>query len=141
MQNMRRKLEMSFPIRAVTVRKLPVIFNVQQERMFLRELEGCLNSPRPCLVLDCSGAHQIDKPTAYLLLCCLEEAMKRNGDVRLAAVRPEAEEMLKSAGIDRLFRIFETVSEAIDSFQQPLLDAVANLCAEDGRAEPAEHAA
>jgi anti-anti-sigma regulatory factor len=141
MQNMRRELTMSFPARAVIVKKLPVIFNVQQERMFLRELEGCLTSSRPSLVLDCSAAHQVDRPTAYLLLCCLEEAMKRNGDVRLAAVRPEAEEMLKSSGIDRLFRVFETVAEAIDSFQQPLLDTGSNMCADDGRAESAEHAA
>jgi anti-anti-sigma regulatory factor len=87
--------------------------------MFLRELEGCLNVARPCVVLDCSQARQMDKPLLHLLLSCLEETLKRNGDVRLAALSPEARTSLRLSGIERLFKIFDTTAEAVDSFQRP----------------------
>jgi hypothetical protein len=42
--------------------------------------------------------------------------MKRNGDVKLSAVSPEALEMLKLTRADRLFKIFETNADATNSF-------------------------
>jgi hypothetical protein len=110
---------MTLRARPVAVKRLPTAPGAKQERMFLLELESCLNGPRPCIVLDCAEALQMKKPEQLLLLRCLEEAMKRNGDVRLAAVGPGARDDLKAAGIDRLFKIFDTTAEAIDSFQRP----------------------
>jgi anti-anti-sigma regulatory factor len=73
---------------------------------------------RPGLVLDCSGLSQLDKPMLNLLLSCLEEAMKRNGDARLVAVSPSAQLMLKTIGADRLFQIFASNADAVNSFHQ-----------------------
>ncbi len=109
---------MTFQRRAVTVKQLPAVFGREQERAFLRELESSLKVSRPCIVLDCSQTQQMDKSAVHLLLCCLEEAMKLNGDVRLAAVRPGTRVNLRLLGIDRLFKIFETTAEATDSFQR-----------------------
>jgi len=53
-----------------------------------------------------------------LLLSCLEEAMKRNGDARLVAVSPSAQLMLKTIGADRLFQIFASNADAVNSFHQ-----------------------
>jgi hypothetical protein len=58
----------------------------------------------------------------HLLLCCLEEAMKRNGDVRLAALRPDVLAALKSAEVDSLFQCFETIGDAVESFHRPRPD-------------------
>jgi anti-anti-sigma regulatory factor len=44
-----------------------------------------MNNDRAYIVLDCSKVGVMDRSAIYLLLCCLEEAMKRNGDVKLAA--------------------------------------------------------
>jgi anti-anti-sigma regulatory factor len=52
----------------------------------------------------------------HLLLHCLEEAMKRNGDVKLAALPPEGAEFLRITGVTRLFDIYETTAEAVNSF-------------------------
>ena len=134
----RRGMEITPRTRAVTVKQLPPVFNAKQERMFLREIESCLNVSRPCIVLDCSEARQIDRPFLHLLLCCLEEAMKRNGDVRLAALRPDARAILKLAGIQRLFKSYETVAEAVESFQQA---SECGFRAESGYAEASENAA
>ena len=101
----------------VTVKQLPAAFDARHERIFLLQLEDCWNASRPRIVLDCANVRQIDHPFVHLLLSCLEEAMKRNGDVRLAGVGPEARALLKRHGVDRLFKIFATNQGAIESYQ------------------------
>ncbi|HUA91852.1 MAG TPA: STAS domain-containing protein [Terracidiphilus sp.] len=132
------RMETTHRARPVAVKQMPTALDSEQERKFLHEMETCLDAWRPSIVLDCSEAQQIDYTLLHLLLCCLEEAMKRNGDVRLAAVQPEAREILKRWRLDRLFRIFETTAEAINSFQRPSLSAIYANC---GYPEPAEDAA
>jgi hypothetical protein len=44
--------------------------------------------------------------------------MKRNGDARLVAVSPSAQMMLKTIGADRLFQIFASNADAVNSFHQ-----------------------
>jgi anti-anti-sigma regulatory factor len=117
-QNPRRDFGMTLPPRPVSIKQLPEKLNLRRGRLFFRELETCINVERPCLVLECSRIREMDKYAVHLLLCCLEGAIKRNGDVRLAAVAPDAMLNLESAGLDRLFRIFETVDEAVESFER-----------------------
>jgi anti-anti-sigma regulatory factor len=61
---------------------------------------------------------QMDRPSIKLLLCCLEEAIKRNGDVKLAAVPAGARSTLELTGVDRLFEIFDTNVDAVNSFRR-----------------------
>ena len=89
------------------------------ELQFSREFESCINVDRPVIVLDCSKLRQMDRNAIRLLLRCLEEAMKRNGDVRLAAVNPDAVVALKSYGLDRIFEFFGTIHDALESFCWP----------------------
>ena len=70
---------------------------------------------RPYIVLDLSKAGVMDRSAIYLLLCCLEEAIKRNGDVRLAAIPLGTRAGLELTGVDRLFEIF---AEAVNSFRR-----------------------
>lgn len=105
--------------RTISIRKLPVQLDSTQQKALYRELEGCINVDRPCVVLDCSMLAYLDRRAIHLLLCCLEEAMKRNGDVRLAALQPAARSVLGSTGLDTIFRVFDDVSEAVDSFRAP----------------------
>jgi anti-anti-sigma factor len=139
MQHIERKDEnMILRTRTVAVKRLPAKCNSKAERLFLRALQDCLTVPRPCIVLDCSEADWMDKAALHLTLRCLEEAMKRNGDVRLVVVGLEAKASLKLAGIDRLFRIFEEIDEAVESFHRP-----AGFTAHAGthHSLPEEHAA
>jgi anti-sigma B factor antagonist len=109
---------MIFRARTVTIKQLPQRIDRRTERAVLQELAVALHAERPAIVLDCAQLRQMDSAAAHLLLCCLEEAMKRNGDVRLAALPAEAGETLAVLGIDRLFRIFETTEKAAESFQR-----------------------
>ncbi len=104
--------------RLVTIEQLPEITTEEQGRRFLSMVLNRMSDRRPGLVLDCSGLNQMDRPVLHLILSCLEEAMKRNGDARLAAVSPSAHAMLKVTGADRLFQIFPSNAEAVNSFHQ-----------------------
>jgi hypothetical protein len=61
----------------------------------------------------------MNAPLVYMLLCCLEETLKRNGDVKLAAVPPAAMAVLNVTGVDRVFEIYDTIPEASNSFLEP----------------------
>src|SRR5665213_1764936 len=104
--------------RAVTVKQLPQLLSGRRGRIFLREVESCMDVHRPCIVLDCSNVRQLDKSVIHLLLCCLEEAMKRNGNVKLAALPPGAGAILELTGANRLFDIYDTIADAVDSFHR-----------------------
>jgi anti-sigma B factor antagonist len=102
--------------RPVAVRELPEKLSVEQGRAFLREVESCLNLDRPRMVLDCSKLQQLDSAGIHVLLRCLEEAMKRNGDIKLAALPPAAAAILELTKVRNLFELFENAADAVDSF-------------------------
>ena len=60
----------------------------------------------------------MDERTTFLLLCCFEDAMKGNGDIKLAAIAKDAKPMLDVTGANRLFEIFDTNEEAVQSFSR-----------------------
>jgi anti-sigma B factor antagonist len=113
---------MALQLRTVTVKQLPETKNGEQEWAFLEELKSSLQADRPRIVLNCSGLRSLGRSSLHLLLCCLEEAMKRNGDVRLSALPTPARAMLESSGMSGLFQIFDDDAAAVKSFQRlPIL--------------------
>lgn len=113
------EIESKANCRLVAVQQLPEKLSVQQSRVFFRDLESCLNCERPRVVLDCSQLRHLDSAGIHVLLRCLEEAMKRNGDVKLAAVPAEVAATLELTGVNRLFETFENTADAVNSFHQP----------------------
>ena len=110
--------------RALIVTQLPLM-DAKNGRDFLRRLaESMTTIIRPGVVLDCSSLEWFDAGTLDLLLCCLEEALKCNGDVRLAALHPDVKALLDSTGAGNLFQIFSTVNEATESFRHPVFSGV-----------------
>ncbi len=100
----------------VAVKQLPARSSAKHRLSFLREIQGSMDAHRPRMVLDCSNTRELDRQAVYLLLCCLEEAMKRNGDVKLAALPPGAGAILEVTGVKRLFDIYDTTADAVNSF-------------------------
>jgi anti-anti-sigma factor len=92
--------------------------SVKQGRGFFREVEPFLQADRPRVVLDCSKVRHLDSGGIYVLLRCLEEAMKRNGDVKLAAIPPGAAAILEHTRAGRLFEAFDNTADAVNSFHQ-----------------------
>jgi anti-sigma B factor antagonist len=104
--------------RLVAVKQLPENFSLKQGRLFFREVDSCWNADRPRVVLDCSKVRELDRAGIHVLLSCLEEAMKRNGDVKLAAIPPGAAAILELARVDHLFEAFDNTADAVNSFHQ-----------------------
>jgi anti-anti-sigma regulatory factor len=113
--------------------QLPERLGAREGQSFLRAVEHRMNMERPYLVLDCSNISQLDSSAVHLLLCCLEEAMKRNGDVKLAGIPLMTEVVPGLTGSSRLFEIFDTTADAINSFHQLPFEALS----ETGEAESA----
>ncbi len=102
----------------VVVMELPQQLNLTQAKAFLRELQPLLEADRPRLVLECSQIHNLDGAGVEMLLSCMQEAMKRDGDLKLAAVSPASGAFLELMRVDRLFEIFDTAQEAVQSFDE-----------------------
>jgi len=102
----------------VAIMQLPARVDAQGELLLLHDLDLRMDANRPRVVLDCSRLLQFDKPVVHLLLCCLEEAMKRNGDVKLAELPDDVCAIFTWFGLDGLFEVYATVSGAVDSFLQ-----------------------
>jgi anti-sigma B factor antagonist len=103
--------------------QLPEQLNLEGVRNFLPELEPLLECHRPRIVLDCSQVRYLDSAGVEMLLHCLEEAMKRDGDLKLAALSPESEVILELMRVARVFEAFATSEEAVRSFNAVPVEA------------------
>jgi anti-anti-sigma factor len=101
----------------VIVMELPEVLNHVEGEKFVVELQPLLEAHRPRIVLDCSQVQHMDSAGIEILLYCMQEAMKRDGDMKLAAVSPAAAAIMELMRVDRLFEVFDTAEEASRSFQ------------------------
>ncbi len=102
----------------VVVKQLPETVSAQQAQAFFHELAPALETDRPRLVFDFTGVRHFDSAGVELLLRCMEEAMKRNGDLKLAALSPQLSVILQMTRVDRLFEIFDNCNDAVESFHR-----------------------
>jgi len=103
--------------RPVLVMQLPSRLNLSEAREFLPEVMAVLRSDRPHIVFDFSEVQQIDSAGVEMLLKCLERVMSLDGDLKLAALTPQASVILELTRVDRLFEMFATVDAAVESFR------------------------
>jgi len=103
-------------VRSVVVQQLPKKLTAGYTQQFFRDIESQLKTERPYLVFDFSNVRQFDSSGVQMLLHCIEEVMKRNGDLKLAALPPGPAVLLELTRVDRLFEIFEDVQDAAESF-------------------------
>ena len=132
---------MSIRARAVRVQMVPEITTAIGGRSFLHDVKRYAQSQRPRLVLDCSRLKILDNPTLAILLSCLEEVMRCNGDVRLASLCPEVEAAMRAAGINRLFEVYESPESAVNSFHHHATAMGVQSVKEESARRDSEHAA
>ena len=100
----------------VLIHEIPANVTRSEEKAFLQSLKKEMEIERPHLVLDCSRLLKMEREALHLLLSCLEEVLKRNGDVKLAALHPDAKAVLQRIGGRRLFEVYPNAAEAARSF-------------------------
>ena len=110
--------------RPVIVMQVPERLYESEATSFQEELKNLLQAERPRIVLDCSEIKDIDSSGVEMLLLCMDEAMKRDGDVKLAAVAPGSAVILELMKVDRLFEVFDSAEEAVRSFHSFSLDEI-----------------
>ena len=108
----------------VVVMQVPEVLNVKEVRNFMEELGPLLESNRPRIVLDCSQVRSMESAGVEMLLRCLEEVLKRDGDLKLASLSPEAEVILELMRVARVFETFHTCEDAVRSFNAIPAEAV-----------------
>jgi anti-anti-sigma regulatory factor len=109
----------------VIVRQLPETVNSRESRAFFGEVQKLLMVPHSRVVFDFAEVRELDAAGVKMLLQCLEEVMKRNGDLKLAAVPHGPAMVLETTGVDHLFEIFDNTVDAahsFDSFSFPLAE-------------------
>jgi anti-anti-sigma factor len=87
-----------------------------QARTFLEEVRPLLEHDRPQLVFDLSLVRRLDAAGVEMLLFCMQEAARRDGDLKLASLSPHARVVLDLTRAGRLFEIYATSAEAARSF-------------------------
>jgi len=110
--------------RPVVVKQMPERMNLKQARKFLREVQPLLNADRPQVVFDMSQVRHIDAAGVDVLLQCMGEVMKRDGDLKLAAPSPQVAVVLELTRTGRLFEIYGNSASAVRSFSCFLPDAI-----------------
>ncbi|HTR64946.1 MAG TPA: STAS domain-containing protein [Terriglobales bacterium] len=100
------------------VKLLPATLNRAQAEAFFHEVAPILRSERAEVVFDFSEVRQLDGAGVEMLLRCMAEVMKGNGDLKLSAIPPVSTIILELTGVDCLFEIFENTADAVQSFTQ-----------------------
>jgi len=108
----------------IVVLQVPEVLNVREVHKFMQEMGPLLESNRPRVVLDLSQVRSMESAGVEMLLHCLEEVLKRDGDLKLAALSPEAEVILELMRVSRVFESFRTCEDAVRSFNAIPADAV-----------------
>ncbi|HEY3874821.1 MAG TPA: STAS domain-containing protein, partial [Candidatus Kapabacteria bacterium] len=65
------------------------------------------------LIVDLSEVEHIDSAGISALLLAQRQMTIHEGELRLASVKPEVRTLLEMTQLDRVFRMFDTVEEAV----------------------------
>jgi anti-sigma B factor antagonist len=112
--------------RPVIVKRMPERLNLKTAREFLQDVQSFLKADRPQIVFDLSTVRQMDAAGVELLLQCMSDAMKRDGDLKLAALSAQAAVVLELTRTDRLFEIYDNAADAVRSFSGFFPNAMRN---------------
>jgi anti-anti-sigma factor len=100
----------------VVIKSLPERLDAADLAVFSQLMFPVLNSDSPHLVLDLSGVKYLGSAGIEFLLECLSTVVRRDGDMKLAALSPESAALLALTRVERFFEIFRTVEDAVQSF-------------------------
>ena len=104
------------PCSAVVVKTLAERLDRGAVAAFRREMQDVLRGDRPRIVLDFRSVTHLDSAGIKFLLDCLSTIVRRDGELKLAALSPQAEMILEITRVGRFFEIFPTAEDAVRSF-------------------------
>jgi anti-sigma B factor antagonist len=111
------------PYSSVVVKTLAPRLDRNQVATFRRGMQELLRMDQPRVVLDFCSVTHLDSAGIEFLLNCLSAIVKRDGELKLAALSPQAATVLEITRVGRFFEIFPTVEDAVRSFDALLPNA------------------
>jgi anti-sigma B factor antagonist len=101
---------------AVVVKTLADRFDRSEVSAFRREMQELLRKDQPRIVFDLCSVTHLDSSGIKFLLDCLSTIVRRDGELKLAALSPQAEMILEMTRVGRFFETFPAVEDAVRSF-------------------------
>ncbi|MEN6617438.1 MAG: STAS domain-containing protein, partial [Syntrophorhabdus sp.] len=78
-----------------------------------QRLDALINAGRVCLVISLEGVEYVSSSGLRVLLAYLKEVKKRDGDIKLACVKPSIKEVFDIAGFSTLFSMYDLETVAV----------------------------
>lgn len=94
------------------VLKFPERVSGEEARIFAERISDELQHDRPRVIADLSNVRQIDSRALHVLLECLVEVMRQDGEFYLGGVSPEAATVLELTQMDTVFALLPELAEA-----------------------------
>jgi anti-anti-sigma factor len=111
------------PYSSVVVKTLAAQLDRKQVAAFRRGMQELLRMDQPRVVFDFCSVTHLDSAGIEFLLNCLSAIVKRDGELKLAALSPQAATVLEITRVGRFFEVFPTVEDAVRSFDAFLPNA------------------
>lgn len=108
---------------SVVVKTLASRLDRDQVAAFRRGMQELLRMDQPRVVFDFGSVTHLDSSGIEFLLNCLSAIVKRDGELKLAALSPQAATVLEITRVGRFFEVFPTVEAAVRSFDAFLPNA------------------
>ncbi len=89
-----------------------------EDKMFFRitEIYTFVEKERPFILLDLSDLDYLDIKVVRLIIEAQERFLEIGGDIRLVSPRHSVAKLMRLTKVDRVFRVFESVEDALDSW-------------------------
>ncbi|MCB8942135.1 MAG: STAS domain-containing protein [Ardenticatenaceae bacterium] len=79
-------------------------------------LKGLMENGRYKMVIELSGVNYMSSAALRVLVSAVRECKSHRGNVKLANVSDRVNEVLKLAGLDAIFEVFDDKTAAVGSF-------------------------
>ncbi|MHB8111720.1 MAG: STAS domain-containing protein [Syntrophorhabdaceae bacterium] len=83
-----------------------------------QKLNPFINADKACLVVSLEKLDYISSSGLRVLLASLKEVRKREGDIKIACMKPFIKEVFDIAGFSQLFSIYDLEDVAVQAFHK-----------------------
>ncbi|OPY78359.1 MAG: Anti-sigma-B factor antagonist [Syntrophorhabdus sp. PtaU1.Bin153] len=83
-----------------------------------QKLNAMVDGDNVCLVVNLEKLDYISSSGLRVLLASLKKVRKREGDIKLACMKPHIKEVFDIAGFSQLFPIYDLEEDAIQAFNK-----------------------
>ena len=85
---------------------------------FEQKLNALVDADEVCLVVSLERLDYISSSGLRVLLASLKKVRKRDGDIKLASMKPHIKEVFDVAGFSQLFSIYDLEDVAVQAFNK-----------------------